>query len=258
MITITDLIFRVLLNLKKSRFIILYYHSVPIEKIERFKWQLYCLQKFGQCVSSDFILSVVDNRRYYAITFDDGFTSVLDNALPEMEKKIVPCTIFIPTNYIGKNPNWHIKGEIFDSNEKIMNEHQIKSLNNSLVKIGSHSLNHPDLTKIASNEQEKELIASKKYLEDLLNTEIYLFSFPYGSYNPKLIEIATSAGYRFIFSTEPSFSSQFSEQNSSFRGRVPVDTLDFKFEFLLKILGGYNWVSSYISFKKKMKSVKLK
>jgi hypothetical protein len=81
------------------------------------------------------------------------------------------------------------------------------------------------------------------------------FSFPYGAFNDSLLNIASGAGYKFIFSTQPGFQALLSNKLKPIIGRVPVTTEDYKIEFLLKIFGGYNWVPKYTSLKNKLKHI---
>jgi peptidoglycan/xylan/chitin deacetylase (PgdA/CDA1 family) len=63
------------------------------------------------------------------------------------------------------------------------------------VKIGSHGKSHIDLTKCDEKILEKELVYSKKYLEDLLGKTVDSISFPYGASNIKVKTAAEAAGY---------------------------------------------------------------
>lgn len=250
---IIDLI-KLLFHIQISpRFLILYYHSVPDSKIENFRWQLNILKKKGLIVSADHIPESNLSKRYYAITFDDGFLSVINNALPELSKNNMVSTIFIPTGYINQSPSWQIKGEIFDNEEKIINIEQLKDIDKKLVKIGSHSISHPDFTTLNDAEQKEQFIVSKKFLEELTGDPISTFSFPYGAYNYKAMANAINAGYRIIFNSEPAYVKLKSKYNNNLRGRIPISTEETKLEFLVKINGGYNWISSYIHFKQELK-----
>ncbi len=84
------------------------------------------------------------NERYYDISFEDGFISVLSNAIPELEKRNIPFSICFPTAYIGGKHNMPMY-----ANEIILNEEQILSLNKELVNIGSHTVNNLRLTQIS-------------------------------------------------------------------------------------------------------------
>ncbi len=41
-----------------------------------------------------------------AITFDDAYVNLLDNALPVLAAYGLPATIFAPVNYLGKKNYW--------------------------------------------------------------------------------------------------------------------------------------------------------
>jgi len=61
--------------------------------------------------------------------------------------------------------------------------------------IGAHTLSHPVLTNIPSDHALTEIVSSKKFFEELLDHEIQMFSFPYGKYNHRLINIIKKAGF---------------------------------------------------------------
>ncbi len=70
-----------------SNTMILYYHTVQNEFKENFIWQIEALNKFGRILKLDTESKLNDATRKYIITFDDGFISVFNNALPEMLKR---------------------------------------------------------------------------------------------------------------------------------------------------------------------------
>lgn len=46
-------------------------------------------------------------ERLVAITFDDGYRSVLERAVPVLEAHGFPATMFVPTRYIGDENRWN-------------------------------------------------------------------------------------------------------------------------------------------------------
>ncbi len=69
--------------------------------------------------------------------------------------------------------------------------------------IGSHTLSHPDLTKVSLSEAKKEIGSSKTYLEDLLGHPVFMFCYPYGRYNDRLKEIVKEHGFIGARTCEP-------------------------------------------------------
>lgn len=235
-----------------DKILVLYYHSVGEEDVQRFRWQIEKLLKLGKVVHADFNTSI-KSKRVFAITFDDGFISILKNVLPIIKSFSIPITIFFPTGYIGKAPGWEIRGEKYDPKEIVLNKDQILELDKNLVRVGSHSVTHPNFLLISPERQLSELVESRQALNLLIKENIDSFSFPYGAYDMKLINLAHESGYKFIFNTLPSFSRISKNKDFHLRGRVPVNCSDSKIEFLVKILGGYNWLSGYIRLKKIIK-----
>jgi peptidoglycan/xylan/chitin deacetylase (PgdA/CDA1 family) len=178
--------------------------------------------------------------RNVAVTFDDGFVSVLENAIPEMESRAIPCVLFVPTGSIGRNAMWLKNSKSGSGSKLVISRKLLTELKNkSAFIIGSHSVTHADLTSLSEDEAWRELVDSKSVLEEILGRKIDLFSFPHGMYNTHLITMARRAGYRKVFSISPSFASE----SEYVMGRVRADPSDWNLEFALKIRGAYRWLS---------------
>ena len=82
-----------------------------------------------------------------------------------------------------------------------MSQSDIEDLIASGHKIGSHSLNHLDLTSISTADAKAEIQTSKEILEERFNVAIDSFSFPFGKYNKTLIKICYDVGYRRVYTS---------------------------------------------------------
>jgi|GEM_PF-5308453 len=65
------------------------------------------------------------------------------------------------------------------------------------VEIASHSMSHPDLTKISENDIINEIQESKATLESILKTKVKGFRAPYFMAPPNLWEILFQSGYKY-------------------------------------------------------------
>jgi peptidoglycan/xylan/chitin deacetylase (PgdA/CDA1 family) len=86
--------------------VVLYYHAVRPEERASFGRQMDELLSIGSPIRADRREPLQPGRRYVAVTFDDGFVSVVENALPELRDRRIPCTIFVPTGSLGTRPSW--------------------------------------------------------------------------------------------------------------------------------------------------------
>ena len=69
------------------------------------------------------------------------------------------------------------------------------------VEIGSHGMNHKHLSKLDDNTSVFEIVESKKTLEDLLDTEVISFAYPYGDYSDRETANVKNAAYLFGIGT---------------------------------------------------------
>lgn len=96
-----------------------------------------------------------------------------------------------------------LKSNSFINNESLKPYHQLLSEKDIITlskshyaEIGSHALYHNCLTQITLNEAKNELVTSKTYLENLIQTEVTSFAYPDGDYNQELIKCIDSLGYK--------------------------------------------------------------
>jgi peptidoglycan/xylan/chitin deacetylase (PgdA/CDA1 family) len=227
----------------KGSCVIVYYHSVPESQRTLFGKQLDQLRRHAKPMAVNEWSGLDSGGRYVAVTFDDGFENFYEHALPELVKREIPATMFVISDAIGKafGPS--------DRLEKVMSLEQLRNLPD-LVTIGSHTLSHPLLPSIAVDEAAREIALSRDRLEQQLNRKILLFSFPFGAFNEKLVEICREAGYQRVFSTLPSFA--FIRPDEFVTGRVRVDPTDWPLEFKLKLVGAYRWLPWAFELQRKL------
>lgn len=230
--------------------VVLYYHSVPPQQRRMFAEQLDTVLRLGKPVDVTREVVLEDGVKLVGITFDDAFENFVAEALPELEKRRVPATLFVISEALGKafGPA--------QSPEKVMTLCQLKSLPKHLISIGSHTVSHPFMPELEEAAARKELKESKLELEQILTQEISGFSFPFGGFTERLVELALEVGYRRVFTTLPQFAFD-SEKGGIVVGRVRVDPTDWDVEFRLKVAGAYRWLPWAISWKRRLASLKM-
>jgi len=119
--------------------------------------------------------------RPFLITFDDGHLDNYTTAFPIMQKYGYTGVLYLVYNYIGVN--------------QYLNVNQILEMHNAGWEVGSHSLNHLDLTKLNSEEQRAEVIESRDLLEKLLGFPMETFAYPFGIKNGASLDYVKVAGY---------------------------------------------------------------
>ena len=231
-----------------SRLIILYYHAVRSGHREKFRWQLEAINAYANVVHADYV-GEPDGRPMVAITFDDAFVSMIDNALPELAARDMPCTIFVPTKCLGSHPEWLRDSAWCDRDEFVADQEKLRSVMSRNVRLGSHTRSHPNLTEIRSDEVEEEISGSKSDIEKLFDTGTDLIAFPYGIFDEQVLRFCERAGYRFAYSIEEGAVDPC--DTTLLRRRVAVEPSDTKIEFWLKIRGGYEWMRLASNFKRR-------
>lgn len=123
-------------------------------------------------------------REAAVLTFDDGFRSVVEHALPALGAQGFTGTIFLASGLVGlssdqaRTRNPALDRDLLDRD--LLNWDEAGALLQAGWEIGSHSVSHPDLTRLDAAARARELGDSKAQLEQRLQITVRSFAYPYG------------------------------------------------------------------------------
>jgi len=129
------------------------------------------------------------------ITFDDGYSSVYQEAFPILKELGFRAVIFIISDYIGKINSWD--ANLFAIKFSHLDESQITALAAAGMEIGSHGVSHRALTFLTAKELEYELCHSREILTSLSGKAIESFAYPFGIQDITIQLAVQRAGYKF-------------------------------------------------------------
>lgn len=176
-------------------------------------------------------------RRPVVVTFDDGFRDFYSTAFPILERFGFKATVFLTSLYIDKT---------FLTGRECLRSRELRELVDKGVEFGSHTVNHPQLKELSRDEIIYELAGSKKFIEDITGSEVFLFSYPYRfpeedvEFTRQLGTLLLEQGYTAGVTTAIGLSSASNEP--LFLRRLPVNDCDDRPLFQAKLEGAYNWM----------------
>ncbi len=143
--------------------------------------------------------------RAFAVTFDDGYRSVAEHALPVLERLNMPATVFVPTGFVSDAAScaraaWpgtdHWLTTPHADELAPMSWVELRVLVEHGWEIGSHSRTHARLPQIDDAKLKEELNASREELEDRLGRPCTTLAYPYGEADDRVVAAAAAAGYQ--------------------------------------------------------------
>lgn len=175
------------------------------------------------------------------VTFDDGYRSVLDRALPFLERYGIPAIVFVCSDPVLRSQRfwfdtlaerdgadavpraaahpydaWCALRESlatrFDESDahRPMTVAELRQLASStLVEIGGHTQSHPRLALADIEAQRREILGCRTALEEVLGAPVRTFAYPFGEprthYTDDTVTAVRNAGFDTAFTTRPSF-----------------------------------------------------
>ncbi|MEE9403706.1 MAG: polysaccharide deacetylase family protein [Algisphaera sp.] len=118
---------------------------------------------------------------FITTSWDDGHP--LDLQLADaLEKHAVPATFYIPRNdKLNGRP--------------VVTEDQIRALSNRGFEIGAHTLDHTPLTTVDDREAQRQIVESRKWVEDVTGKPCHLFCPPCGWFHKQHVAMIADAGF---------------------------------------------------------------
>jgi peptidoglycan/xylan/chitin deacetylase (PgdA/CDA1 family) len=168
-----------------------------------FERQMRYLREHGyHVIAADELSAFLEYRRglpqkSVLITMDDGYRSVYNIAYPILQKYGYKATLFVYTSFVGVS-------------KMAITWKQLKEMKANGFTIGSHTVNHSDLTQPKEGESEQahlarvkeELHGSKKIIDRKLGQDTHFLAYPFGFYDQRSIQIARQAGYKYAMSVK--------------------------------------------------------
>ncbi len=179
--------------------------------------------------------NLFEEDRGCLITFDDGYKSIIKNALDFLNKKNIPYILFV------------CPSKLLSNSKDYMSLIELKELvNMENVYVGSHSYNHIKLNELEEKKIISELKDSKNFLEQKLSVEVNTISYPFGAIDSRVLKIAEEIGYNSGFSTKFDFIKQ--GYNKLNLPRVDVWDGDNLKIFKNKVIGKWNWMRFFSKY----------
>lgn len=155
------------------------------------------MQNGYEFVSMDTVYSYVMSEskcknKFVAVTLDDGYEDNYSVAYPIFKKYKIPFCIYVAQAYIlGKKS----ASDKFDF--KMLSIEQLIELSNeTLCTLGGHTFSHIRLNRLSNEEQYKEIIECKLWLENVIDKTVEHYAFPYGEYTQDTIDIMKQIGVK--------------------------------------------------------------
>lgn len=132
--------------------------------------------------------------RLVVLTFDDGYTSVLEQGLPVLRAHGFSATVFLVTGAVGQMPRWatyttHV------ANERVLTWSETQSAVRDGLEFESHTHSHPFLVGQPDERVREELASSRLELERRGLGRGRVIAWPYGAYETRLGTLAVQERY---------------------------------------------------------------
>ncbi len=141
-------------------------------------------------------------ERTAAVTVDDGYASNVHHLRPLLRELGIPWTVFISVRTLGGTNRWDLNW--VGQRERHLTEDEIRALAAEGVGVGSHGMEHEDLTRAAPAALAEALASSRAALTELSRRPVDAIAYPWGRVDARVASQSRNAGYRVGFALNAS------------------------------------------------------
>jgi peptidoglycan/xylan/chitin deacetylase (PgdA/CDA1 family) len=248
-------------TLQRNRVTILVYHSPPEAamlghlRYLSSRYRVISLRRFVQARQRNELHSLP--RKSLVITFDDGHRS--NQRLTNLFRRLrIPATIFVCTGIVGTRRRFWFKhvpnapelaavpddvrldrleaagfaAEADHVEREALSRAEIEEMARETFDFQSHTISHPSLPSCPADKAEREIVESKRQLEDEYGFDVYALAYPNGDYSDRECALARAAGYACALTVDLGFNS---DDTDLFRlKRISIDDGDGTDELAVK------------------------
>jgi peptidoglycan/xylan/chitin deacetylase (PgdA/CDA1 family) len=169
--------------------------------------------------------------RSVIITFDDGFKSCIEQAVPHLERFGFSATFFVVAGLVGDRSRW--LRETLNCDLPLADWRLLRWLVERGFECGAHSMSHAHLPTLSREACRFELVESKRLLEEGLGRAVPHLAYPFGEYNPEVRSLARDSGYRTACAVRGGFSG--TEDDSYALRRIAIGGGDSLLDFAWRL-----------------------
>jgi peptidoglycan/xylan/chitin deacetylase (PgdA/CDA1 family) len=160
-----------------------------IERLARAGWRALSLHEVIACARGERAVG----ERELAITFDDAYRGLRENAFPVLAAHGFSATCFVITDYAGKLNRWDVAygGRRFAH----LAWRDIERARGRGIEFASHTATHARLDWLSDAAARRDLLRSRETLESALGMPCDAVSYPFGIARARECALAREAGY---------------------------------------------------------------
>ncbi|MEA2398353.1 MAG: hypothetical protein QOK25_1909 [Thermoleophilaceae bacterium] len=126
-------------------------------------------------------------RRPVIVSVDDGYVDDVTQILPVLRRNRMVATFYVIT---GRT---HEPG--------FLSARQIRSLDSAGMDVGAHTRTHANLPALPATVLRNEVAGSHDDLQRILGHPVYWFAYPFGAFNPTVVDAVRRAGFLLAVTT---------------------------------------------------------
>jgi len=132
--------------------------------------------------------------RAVMLTFDDGYRDFLTAAWPLLRAYGFTALVFVVAARAGETNVWD---SLWEQELPLLNWDEIRELAADGVQFGSHTMTHPRLTALSTEQLTQELMQARLVVERELDTSVTAIAYPWGAYDATVCKMAWACGYEY-------------------------------------------------------------
>jgi peptidoglycan/xylan/chitin deacetylase (PgdA/CDA1 family) len=136
-------------------------------------------------------------RPAVAVTFDDGYQSVMEHAAPVLNRFSIPATVFVPTKWIGLHNTWDPP---YACPLDILGADELLEIEKMGIRVESHGHAHIDYESSSTEEVRRDVRQSLEQLTEILGRRPGFLAYPFGRSSPEARRIVAEEGLSAAFS----------------------------------------------------------
>jgi len=156
-------------------------------------------------IDLDLLLAALDGHaplpeKATLVTFDDAYADLVPAAIEVLGERGIPAVVFAVSGQIGGANEWD--RHLGAAELPLLDAEGLRALREAEIEIGSHTVNHPQLTKVPAEVVAAELRESAEQIEGAGLPRPRSLAYPHGEWTPEIARATAEAGYAAAFTID--------------------------------------------------------